>query len=42
MPLYRYRASHSDGRIAKGLVDALHETDLEAQLKNLDLALLSA
>jgi type IV pilus assembly protein PilC len=42
MPLYQYRASHSDGRIAKGLVDALHETDLEAQLKNLDLALLSA
>jgi type IV pilus assembly protein PilC len=42
MTLYQYRASHSDGRIAKGLVDALHEIDLEAQLKNLDLALLSA
>ena len=42
MPLYEYRAAHNDGRIAKGRVDALHETDLEAQLKRLDLALLSA
>ena len=41
MPLYEYRAAH-DGRIAKGRIDALHETDLEAQLKRLDLALLSA
>lgn len=42
MPLYEYRAAHDDGRIAKGRIDALHETDLEAQLKHLDLALLSA
>ena len=42
MPLYEYRAAHDDGRIAKGRIDALHETDLEAQLKRLDLALLSA
>ena len=42
MPLYQYRAAHDDGRIAKGRVDALHETDLAAQLKRLDLALLSA
>lgn len=42
MPLYEYRAAHNDGRIAKGRIDALHETDLEAQLKRLDLALLSA
>jgi type IV pilus assembly protein PilC len=42
MALYEYRAAHNDGRIAKGRIDALHETDLEAQLKRLDLALLSA
>jgi type IV pilus assembly protein PilC len=42
MPLYEYRAAHNDGRIASGRIDALHETDLEAQLKRLDLALLSA
>ena len=42
MALYEYRAAHADGRIAKGRIDALHETDLEAQLKRLDLALLSA
>ncbi len=42
MALYEYRAAHNDGRIAKGRVDALHETDLEAQLKRLDLSLLSA
>jgi type IV pilus assembly protein PilC len=42
MPLYEYRAAHNDGRISKGRIDALHETDLEAQLKRLDLALLSA
>lgn len=41
MPLYEYRAAHNDGRISKGRVDALNETDLEAQLKRLDLALLS-
>lgn len=42
MPLFEYRAAHNDGRIAKGRIDALHETDLEAQLKRLDLLLLSA
>lgn len=42
MALYEYRAAYSDGRIAKGRIDALHETDLEAQLKRLDMALLSA
>ncbi|MCF8167945.1 MAG: type II secretion system F family protein [Rhodoferax sp.] len=42
MPLYQYRAAHADGRIARGRLDALHETDLSAQLKRLDLALLSA
>ena len=42
MALYQYRAAHTDGRIATGRIDALHETDLEAQLKRLDLALLSA
>lgn len=42
MPLYQYRATSNDGRIAKGRIDALHETDLETQLKRLDLSLLSA
>ncbi len=42
MALYEYRAAYADGRIAKGRIDALHETDLEAQLKRLDMALLSA
>lgn len=42
MALYEYRAAHGDGRIAKGRIDALHETDLEAQLKRLDLWLLTA
>lgn len=42
MPLYQYRAASNDGRIAKGRVEALHEIDLAAQLKRLDLALLSA
>lgn len=42
MPLYQYRASTSDGRIAKGRIEALHETDLQAQLKRLDLLLVSA
>lgn len=42
MPIYAYRAASLDGRISKGRIDALHETDLEAQLKRLDLLLLSA
>jgi type IV pilus assembly protein PilC len=42
MAFYKYRASYEDGRIAKGRVEALHETDLAAQLKRLDLSLLSA
>jgi type II secretory pathway component PulF len=40
MSLYQYRATSNDGRIAKGRIDALHETDLETQLKRLDLSLL--
>jgi type IV pilus assembly protein PilC len=42
MAHYQYRAAYDDGRIAKGRVEALHETDLAAQLKRLDLSLLSA
>jgi len=42
MPLYQYRAAGHDGRIAKGRIEALHEIDLAAQLKRLDLSLLSA
>lgn len=41
MPIYQYRAAGNDGRIAKGRIEALHETDLAAQLKRIDLALLS-
>lgn len=42
MPLYQYRAASQDGSITKGRVEALHEIDLEAQLKRIDLSLLSA
>ncbi len=42
MPHYRYRAADANGRIVKGHVDALHESDLEAQLKNLGLSLMRA
>lgn len=42
MPLYQYRASNAEGRISKGQIEALHELDLEAQLKHIDLMLLSA
>ncbi|MBP9712329.1 MAG: type II secretion system F family protein [Sterolibacterium sp.] len=42
MPLYHYRAADQDGRIVKGAVEALHESDLEAQLKNLGLSLMRA
>lgn len=33
MPHYRYRAADATGRIVKGVVEALNEIDLEAQLK---------
>lgn len=42
MPHYQYRAASHDGRIVKGTIDALHESDLEAQLKNLGLTLMRA
>jgi type IV pilus assembly protein PilC len=42
MPVYKYRATNAQGRISTGRIDALHETDLEAQLKRLDLQLLAA
>lgn len=42
MPQYQYRATSIDGHIAKGRIEALHEVDLEAQLKRIDLVLLSA
>ncbi|MBC7916797.1 MAG: type II secretion system F family protein [Rhodoferax sp.] len=41
MPIYQYRAASNDGRISKGRIEALHETDLTAQLKRIDLSLLS-
>ncbi len=42
MALYQYRASNAEGRISKGQTEALHELDLEAQLKQIELMLLSA
>ena len=42
MALYKYRAAGEDGRIAAGRIEALHETDLAAQLKRQNLDLLSA
>ncbi len=42
MPHYQYRASDTNGRILKGTVEALHEADLDAQLRNLGLVLLRA
>jgi type IV pilus assembly protein PilC len=42
MALYQYRAAGDDGRIATGRIEALHETDLAAQLKRQNLDLLSA
>ena len=41
MALYQYRAAGDDGRIATGRIEALHETDLAAQLKRQNLDLLS-
>lgn len=42
MPYYRYRASDARGRISKGRMEALHDTDLEARLKTLGLVLMRA
>lgn len=42
MPHYRYRAADATGRIVKGVVEALNEIDLEAQLKNHELSLIDA
>ncbi len=42
MALYRYRAADPAGRIVTGQIEALHETDLEAQLGRLDLSLIRA
>lgn len=42
MPHYQYRAASQDGRIVKGTIEALNESDLEAQLKNLHLTLMRA
>ena len=42
MPLYKYRASTESGQMNKGQIEALNEFDLEAQLKNIGLLLVSA
>ncbi len=42
MPHYRYRAADASGRIVKGHVEALHDADLEAQLRHLGLSLMRA
>ena len=42
MALYRYRAANLQGQILKGQIDALHELDLESQLKRMGLLLLRA
>lgn len=42
MPYYRYRAADTNGRIVKGSSEALHEADLEAQLRHLGLLLMRA
>lgn len=39
MPLFRYRAADPEGRIVTGLIEAMHEADLDAQLTRLNLAL---
>ncbi len=33
MPLFKYRATDVEDRIVKGQVEALHETELENQLR---------
>lgn len=42
MALYQYRATNAQGQINKGQIEALHELDLEAQLKRVGLMLISA
>lgn len=42
MALYNYRATTIGGQINKGQIEALHELDLEAQLKSVGLLLVSA
>lgn len=42
MPRYRYRAADAEDRIVKGQIEALHETDLAAQLGRLGLVLVRA
>lgn len=42
MPFYRYRATDQNGRIVKGTVEALHEPDLDAQLRGLGFLLVRA
>ena len=39
MALYQYRATNAEGQISKGQIEALHELDLEAQLKRVGLLL---
>jgi type IV pilus assembly protein PilC len=42
MALFQYRATSAEGVINKGQIEALHEHDLEAQLKRVGLLLVSA
>jgi len=42
MAQYNYRAASDSGAISKGQIEALNELDLEAQLKNMGLQLVSA
>ena len=42
MPHYSYRAADTSGRIVKGQIEALHDSDLEAQLNHLGLSLMRA
>ena len=42
MALYQFRATTAEGLINKGRVEALHELDLETQLKKVGLLLISA
>ena len=42
MPQFNYRAANESGTISRGQIEALNELDLEAQLKNLGLQLVSA
>ena len=42
MAIYQYRATTASGQINKGQIEALNELDLEAQLKRIDMQLVSA